>query len=111
MSHPDDIDGAGASGPGGAADAARTLRVTLQNRHGLHARPAHLFVQTANSYASSLRVRRSDDVEHVDGKSIMGMMMLAAEQGVELELEAAGPDADAMLRALAELIAANFGEE
>jgi len=90
---------------------ARTLRVTLGNKHGLHARPAHLFVQTANSYASDLRVGRVDDDERVDGKSSMGMMMLAAEKGVELELEASGPDADDLLRALAELVAANFGEE
>lgn len=89
----------------------RTARVTLQNKHGLHARPAHLFVQTANAYASQLRVGRVDDDEQVDGKSIMGMMMLAAERGVELELEAVGPDADEMLRALSELVAANFGEE
>jgi phosphocarrier protein HPr len=89
----------------------RRLRVTLTNRHGLHARPAHLFVQTANSYASTLRVGRTDQDERVDGKSIMGMMMLAAERGVELELEAAGPDADGMLRALAELVRANFGED
>lgn len=89
----------------------RRLRVTLGNRHGLHARPAHLFVQTANAYASQLRVGRTDSAERVDGKSIMGMMMLAAERGVELELEAAGPDADALLRALSELVAANFGEE
>ena len=94
-----------------AADDTRTARVTLGNKHGLHARPAHLFVQTANAYASQLKVGRVDDEERVDGKSIMGMMMLAAEQGVELELEAVGPDADAMLRALAELVAANFGEE
>ena len=96
---------------GDAADDVRTARVTLQNKHGLHARPAHLFVQTANAYASSLQVGRVDDDERVDGKSIMGMMMLAAEKGVELELEATGPDADTMLRALAELVAANFGEE
>ena len=89
----------------------RRLRVTLHNRHGLHARPAHLFVQTANAYASSIRVGRTDSDERVDGKSIMGMMMLAAEHGVELELEADGPDAEAQLRALAELVAANFGEE
>jgi phosphocarrier protein HPr len=87
------------------------LRVTLSNRHGLHARPAHLFVQTANSYASKLTVGRADQAERVDGKSIMGMMMLAAERGVELDLEASGPDAEQMLRALAELVAANFGEE
>jgi phosphocarrier protein HPr len=89
----------------------RAIQVTLQNRHGLHARPAHLFVQTANAYASQVRVGRTDGDERVDGKSIMGMMMLAAEQGVQLEIEATGPDADAVLRALAELIAANFGEE
>ena len=93
------------------AGGERTLRVTLGNKHGLHARPAHLFVQTANAYASDLRVGRVADDERVDGKSIMGMMMLAAEQGVELELVATGPDADTMLRALAELVEANFGEE
>jgi phosphocarrier protein HPr len=93
------------------APDTRRLRLTLTNRHGLHARPAHLFVQTANAYASTLRVGRTDQEERVDGKSIMGMMMLAAEQGVELELEASGPDADGMLRALAELVGANFGED
>lgn len=55
--------------------------------------------------------RNADQDERVDGKSIMGMMMLAAERGTELELEAAGPDADAMLRALGDLVAAGFGEE
>ncbi|HEX5053561.1 MAG TPA: HPr family phosphocarrier protein [Planctomycetota bacterium] len=87
------------------------MRVTLTNRHGLHARPAHLFVQTANSYASKLLVGRTDSDERVDGKSIMGMMMLAAERGVELELSAEGPDAEALLRALGELVAAHFGED
>jgi phosphocarrier protein len=83
----------------------------LTNRHGLHARPAHLFVQTANSYASKLQVGRVDNEERVDGKSIMGMMMLAAERGTELEMVAEGPDADGMLRALCELVGANFGED
>lgn len=96
---------------GDDVDGVRTVRVTLGNKHGLHARPAHLFVQTANAYASQLRVGRVDDDERVDGKSIMGMMMLAAEHGAELELEATGPDADTMLRALAELVEAKFGEE
>ncbi len=90
---------------------SRSIRVTLGNRHGLHARPAHLFVQTANSFAAALQVGRTDNDERVDGKSIMGMMMLAAERGAELELVANGPDADELLRALAELVAANFGEE
>lgn len=91
--------------------APARLRVVLGNKQGLHARPAHLFVQTANAYASKLSVGRAGDTERVDGKSIMGMMMLAAERGVELDLEATGPDAESMLRALAELVAANFGEE
>ncbi|MBX3462379.1 MAG: HPr family phosphocarrier protein [Planctomycetes bacterium] len=89
----------------------RTTRVTLTNRHGLHARPAHLFVQTANAYAATLQVGRPGEAERVDGKSIMGMMMLAAERGTELELVARGPDADGLLRALTELVGANFGEE
>lgn len=88
-----------------------TAQVTLRNRNGLHARPASLFVQTANAYAASLRVGRADGGERVDGKSIMGMMMLAAEPGTVLELAAEGPDAAEQLRALAELVAANFGEE
>ncbi|MCA8949018.1 MAG: HPr family phosphocarrier protein [Planctomycetes bacterium] len=87
------------------------LRVKLTNKHGLHARPAHLFVQTANAYASELQVGRADNAERVDGKSIMGMMMLAAECGVELDLEARGPDAEGLLRALEELVKADFGEE
>jgi phosphocarrier protein len=94
-----------------SGDEPRRLRVTLGNKHGLHARPAHLFVQTANSYASTLRVGRTGHDERVNGKSIMEMMMLAAERGVELELEATGPDADGLLRALQDLIGANFGED
>jgi phosphocarrier protein len=85
--------------------------VVLRNKHGLHARPAHLFVQTANSYASRIVVGRVDNDERVDGKSIMGMMMLAAEQGTVLALQSEGPDADQQVRALVELIEAGFGEE
>ena len=88
-----------------------TADVVLRNKHGLHARPAHLFVQTANSYASRLVVRREGSDEEVDGKSIMGMMMLAADRGTTLSLAAEGPDADQQVRALVELIEAGFGEE
>ena len=88
-----------------------TARVELRNKHGLHARPAHLFVQTANAYASEIRVGREDSEERVDGKSIMGMMMLAAERGVFLILASEGPDADQQVRALVELIQACFGED
>lgn len=87
-----------------------TAEVTLTNANGMHARPAHLFVQTANSFASDLRVRRTD-MDLVDGKSIMGVMMLAAEKGVVLEIISEGPDCHEQIRALRELIESGFGEE
>ena len=93
------------------ADKTCSAQVELQNRDGLHARPAHLFVQTANAYAAKIQVGRQGQADRVDGKSIMGMMMLAAERGAVLELFAEGPDADALVRALVELIEAGFGEE
>ena len=94
------------------SDSVRCCKVslTLQNKHGLHARPAHLWVQTANSFASKLSVRRSDG-ESVDGKSIMGIMMLAAESGTTLEIEAEGDDCEDQVRALQELVESRFGEE
>jgi len=84
--------------------------VILQNKHGLHARPAHLWVQTANSFTSTLRVGRVEG-EKVDGKSIMGIMMLAAEHGTTLELESEGLDCEEQIRALQELVKAQFGED
>lgn len=84
--------------------------VTLQNSNGLHARPAHLFVQTANGYASKLLVGRPE-LEMVDGKSIMGVMMLAAEMGTTLRLVSEGVDCHEQIRALTELIEQRFGEE
>ena len=87
-----------------------TAEVVLTNSNGLHARPAHLFVQTANSFASSLWVRRGD-MDRVDGKSIMGVMMLAAEKGVVLELLAEGVDCHEQLRAIRELVENGFGED
>ena len=95
----------------GEAEKTCRAEVALCNRDGLHARPAHLFVQTANAYASRISVRRQGEPDLVDGKSIMGMMMLAAERGATLELLADGPDADELVRALVELIQAGFGEE
>ncbi len=92
------------------SDGAIVLSVKMQNKNGLHARPAHLFVQTANRFSSELFVGRKGQ-DRVNGKSIMGIMMLAAEQGVELELEARGGDAKEQLDALKELIDARFGED
>ena len=83
--------------------------VRIVNKAGLHARPAAEIVKLANRYkATEITVVR-DDLE-VNGKSIMGVMMLAAEYGSTLHLHANGPDADAALHALAALISNKFGE-
>ncbi len=82
--------------------------VQIVNRNGLHARPAAEIVKAAAKFKSDITLVR-DDLE-VNGKSIMGVMMLAAEFGSTLTLRATGPDADAALDALAGLIANKFGE-
>ena len=82
--------------------------VQIVNRHGLHARPAAEIVKLAARFAADVTIAR-DDVE-VNGKSIMGVMMLAAEFGSTVRLVAEGADADAALDALAGLIASKFGE-
>lgn len=82
--------------------------VQIANRHGLHARPAAEIVKTAARFAADVTIAR-DDVE-VNGKSIMGVMMLAAEFGSTVRLKAEGPDADGAIEALAALIASKFGE-
>jgi phosphocarrier protein HPr len=83
--------------------------VTIRNRLGLHARPAALFVQVSSRYSCEVWVER--DKLRVNGKSIMGIMMLAAEQGVELRIEAEGDDAQACLDALTTLIESGFQED
>jgi phosphocarrier protein HPr len=84
----------------------RTVRIA--NKAGLHARPAAEIVKLATRYKAEITVVR-DDLE-VNGKSIMGVMMLAAECGATVRLKADGPDADAALDALATLIESKFGE-
>jgi phosphocarrier protein HPr len=83
-------------------------RVTVVNSHGIHARPAAEIVKTAARFASNITLVR-DDLE-VNGKSIMGVMMLAAECGAELVIRADGDDAEQAVEALAALIAGHFGE-
>ncbi|MBU6366676.1 MAG: HPr family phosphocarrier protein [Gemmatimonadetes bacterium] len=82
--------------------------VQILNRNGLHARPAAEVVKVASRFASEITISR-DDLE-VNGKSIMGVMMLAAEFGASITLRANGPDAEAALEALALLVASRFGE-
>jgi phosphocarrier protein HPr len=82
--------------------------VQILNKNGLHARPAAEIVKIAAKFSSEITLAR-DELE-VNGKSIMGVMMLAAECGASLGLRAAGPDAEAAVDALAALIANKFGE-
>ena len=82
--------------------------VQIVNKAGLHARPAAEIVKLAAKYASDITVVR-EDLE-VNGKSIMGVMMLAAECGSTLQLKAEGPDAAEALDALEKLIEGKFGE-
>ena len=83
-------------------------QVQIVNRAGMHARPAAEFVKTAGRYASEITVEK-DGLE-VNGKSIMGVLMLAAEQGSWLHLTASGADADDALDALADLVGRGFSE-
>lgn len=82
--------------------------VQIVNKHGLHARPAAEIVKAASRFKCDITISR-DDLE-VNGKSIMGVMMLAAEFGATIMLRATGPDADDALDALAALVASRFGE-
>ena len=82
--------------------------VTILNKNGLHARPAAEIVKTASRFQSDITIVR-DELE-VNGKSIMGVMMLAAECGATLLLRASGPDEDQAVGAIADVIANRFGE-
>jgi phosphocarrier protein len=80
----------------------------IQNRLGLHARAAALFVQTVSGFDADVLV--SKDGEQVNGKSIMGLMMLAAGKGSSIEVEARGPAAVEVLDAIRQLVANKFRE-
>ena len=86
-----------------------TREVRISNRLGLHARAAARFVQTANRFRSKVTLSR--DGRTMDGKSILGILLLAASQGSRLEVGAEGDDEEAAVAALAELIESGFGEE
>jgi phosphocarrier protein len=87
----------------------RCERVVIRNKLGLHARASAKFVSLAAQFDAEITLRRDHQV--VNGKSIMGIMMLAAAQGTELELCAEGKDEARAVAALAALVAERFGEE
>jgi len=85
----------------------RSLRI--RNRLGLHARAAARFVQTASRFRSQVSAGRNGRT--MDGKSILGILLLGASQGTEIEVSADGPDEAEALAALEALVAGGFGEE
>jgi phosphotransferase system HPr (HPr) family protein len=86
---------------------ARTVKIS--NKTGLHARPATLLMETANSFASAVRVIKGE--QEVDAKSVLGLMLLEAVMGTEITIQAEGADEVAAVNALAELVLRKFDEE
>lgn len=92
-----------------AGDNRVTREIVILNRYGLHARPAALFVKTSNRFKAEVWVEK--DGEEVNGKSIMGLMMLAAGHGSKLKVSAAGSDAEKFLEEIEKLVASRFHED
>ena len=89
--------------------ASVVRELIVGNKLGLHARPAAMFVRVANRYSSDILVEK--DGEEINGKSIMGLMLLAAGCGSRLKVTVTGSDCADMVQALEELIARKFDEE
>ena len=88
---------------------AITRELTIQNKLGIHARSAAQFVKIANRFSCEVRVEK--DGEEVDGKSIMGLMMLAAGHGSVISLTTEGADEEAAMAALQDIINRKFEED
>jgi phosphocarrier protein len=86
-----------------------TKQITIINKLGLHARAAAKLVNCASGFRSSVFIERNG--QRVNGKSIMGVMMLAASQGSDLKIEAVGEDESTAMEAIETLIQNRFGEE
>lgn len=91
-----------------SAPVEHTLELTVSNKMGIHARPAAMIVRIANKYPAEVYVEKDD--EQVNGKSIMGLMMLAAGQGSKLRFTVAGDGAEDMLKDLEDLFSRKFEE-
>jgi len=90
-------------------EAALRARVRITNQRGLHARAAARLVRLASCFESEILIAKDDTT--VSGRSIMGLMMLAAGLGCEIEIHARGQDAEPALAALRELVNGRFGED
>lgn len=91
------------------SDSITIKTVTVSNRQGIHARPAHAIATLASRYKANIEIVRDSTV--ADGKSILAIMTLAAEQGTLLLLRASGEDAADAVQAVERLIASGFGED
>jgi phosphocarrier protein HPr len=94
------------SGPNGSRVSREFV---VPNKLGIHARPAALFVKTATKFDSDITVEK--DGEQVNGKSIMGLMMLAASKGAKLIITAEGHDAETAIREMQQLFDKKFNED
>ncbi len=86
-----------------------TKELTILNKLGIHARPAAQFVRLTSKYKSEVTVEKDD--EFVDGKSIMGLMMLAVGCGSSIKVSVDGADEVELMEAIEQLILAKFGED
>ncbi len=91
------------------SETVAACEVRVRNPEGMHARPANQFVQVANRFQSTVEIIKGDD--RVDGKSILGILTLAAEEGTELKIEARGPDAESAVQSLFDLVEQGFVED
>jgi phosphocarrier protein len=87
----------------------KEVKLQIKNKLGIHARPAMLFAQTANQFECDVYVTK-DDFE-VNGKSVLGLMMLVAPQGSEITIRCEGPDEEEAIKALSKIVEEGFGEE
>ncbi len=83
--------------------------LTIANQHGMHARPAALFIKTAARFDAEITIEKDDT--RISGKSIMGLLTMELYQGAKMRVYAEGPDAEEALDALAELVRNKFDEE
>jgi len=88
-----------------------SAHIKITNRLGMHARPAMILAETAQKFDSNITLRRTDQDDFVDAKSIMQLMMLAATEGTELEIKADGNDAKEAVQRLIDLIRSGFDED
>ena len=93
----------------GTKEGGVEMNFTIKNKLGLHARAASMFVQVASGFDSDIFIVKNG--QEVNGKSIMGILILAAPSGSEITVKALGSDADSAVAALGRLIEDRFGEE